>query len=317
MVGVPPERSLCVYILTSGARTGFRGVQEAATVEASAGGTRRASRTNAGGRMAGLMSRMNTVMKAKMSKMLDRAEDPNETLDYSYQRQLEMLQKVKQGLATVVTSKKRLQLQSARLEESVVKLDQQARQALSAGREDLARTALERKTLVQSQLQGLDTQISELEGEQQRLTENERRLTAKVEAFRTRKEVIKAQYTAAEASVRIGEAQTGLSEEMADVGLAVQRAEDKTEQMRARAAAVGELVDTGVLEDFSLGPGSGTTDLDREIAKLSASSGVDSDLERMKRELGQGTAGGEAALPAGGTTGAEAAEPAAAEEQKP
>jgi phage shock protein A len=245
--------------------------------------------------MAGLMNRMNTVFKSKVSKMLDRAEDPNETLDYSYQKQLEMLQKVKQGIATVVTSKKRLQLQTAKLEASVVTLEQQARTALGAGREDLARTALERKSLVQSQLQGLDQQISDLEGEQQRLIENERRLNAKVETFRTRKEVIKAQYTAAEASVRIGEAQTGLSEEMADVGLAIQRAEDKTENMRARAAAVGELVDSGVLED-ALSPGQ--SDLDREIAQLTSSTGVDSDLEKMKRELGMGS-GEAAALPAG------------------
>src|SRR4051812_19693988 len=255
-----------------------------------------------GGHMAGLMSRMSTVLKAKMSRALDKAEDPGETLDYSYQKQLEMLQKVKQGIATVVTSKKRLQLQTAKLEQSMVTLEQQARTALGAGREDLARTALERKALVQSQLQGLDAQIVELEAEQQRLIENERRLNAKVEAFRTRKEVIKAQYTAAEASVRIGEAQTGLSEEMADVGLAIQRAEDKTEQMRARAAAVGELVDSGVLED-ALSPGQ--SDLDRQIAQLTTSSGVDSDLEKMKRELGMGS-GDAAALPAG-------SEPAAGE----
>src|SRR5690349_22103986 len=237
-----------------------------------------------------MLNRMKTVMAAKMSKALDRAENPNETLDYSYEKQLEQLQKVKQGLAQVVTSKKRLQLQTQKLEQSVVTLEGQARTALAANREDLARQALERKALVQSQLQGLDTQIAELENEQQRLIENERRLTAKVEAFRTRKEVIKAQYTAAEAQVKIGEAQTGLSEEMADVGLAVQRAEDKTEQMRARAAAVGELVDSGVLED-ALSPGQ--SDLDREIAQLTASSGVDSDLEKMKAELGIGSGGGD------------------------
>jgi len=261
--------------------------------------------------MAGLMNRMNTVFKAKVSKMLDRAEDPNETLDYSYQKQLEMLQKVKQGIATVVTSKKRLQLQTAKLEQSIVTLENQARTALGAGREDLARTALERKALVQSQLQGLDTQIAELEAEQQRLIENERRLNAKVETFRTRKEVIKAQYTAAEATVRIGEAQTGLSEEMADVGLSIQRAEDKTEQMRARAAAVGELVDSGVLED-ALSPGQ--SDLDRQIAQLTTSSGVDSDLEKMKAELGLGSGSADAAaLPAGDGTAAAGSEPAAAE----
>jgi phage shock protein A len=151
----------------------------------------------------------------------------------------------------------------------------------------------------------MDSQVAELENEQQRLIENERRLTAKVESFRTRKEVIKAQYTAAEAQVRIGEAQTGLSEEMADVGLAIQRAEDKTEQMRARAAAVGELVDTGVLQDVTALPGE--TDLDREIHQLTAAHGVDDELARMKGELGSG--GQATALPpgeGGGTSGTEA-----------
>ena len=150
--------------------------------------------------MAGLMSRFTTLFKVKANKALDRAEDPGETLDYSYQKQLEMLQKVKRGVADVVTSKKRLQLQTAKLEESIVKLDGQARQALAANREDLARTALERKSLIQGQLQGLDTQITQLEQQQQSLIDQERRLSAKVESFRTQKEVVKAQYSAAEAS---------------------------------------------------------------------------------------------------------------------
>ena len=125
--------------------------------------------------MAGLMSRFTTLFKVKANKALDRAEDPGETLDYSYQKQLEMLQKVKRGVADVVTSKKRLQLQTAKLEESIVKLDGQARQALAANREDLARTALERKTLIQGQLQGLDSQIAQLEQQQQTLIDQERR----------------------------------------------------------------------------------------------------------------------------------------------
>src|SRR4026209_1043365 len=106
--------------------------------------------------MAGLMSRASLVVKSKFSKLLDRAEDPAETLDYSYQKQLESLQNVKKGIADVVTAKKRLQMQSEKLEQSVVKLDTQARQALAAGQEDLARTALERKNVAQTELQGLD-----------------------------------------------------------------------------------------------------------------------------------------------------------------
>ena len=248
--------------------------------------------------MAGLMSRMSMIFKAKANKHLDSLERPDETLDYSYQKQLEQLQKVKQGLATLVTAKKRLQLQGTQLQQQVETLNGQAQQAIGAGREDLARSALERRVLIEQQVQGMGGQIADLEQQQQRMIENERRLQAAVEAFRTRKEVIKAQYTAAEAQVQIGEAQTGLSEEMASVGMAIDRATDKTEQMQARAAAVSELTDAGVLDNL-LAPGS--SDLDRELAKVSGSKAVDAELAAMKAQLGSGTP--QAALPSAGETG--------------
>jgi phage shock protein A len=237
--------------------------------------------------MAGLTGRMSTVVKAKVSKLLDRAEDPAETLDYSYQKQVEQLQNVKKGIADVVTAKKRLQMQESSLQQSVVKLDTQARQALSAGQEDLARTALERKNVAQTELQGLDTQVTELEDQQQKLTDSEQKLRAKIEAFRTKKEVIKAQYSAAEAQVRISEAATGVGEQMADVGLAMQRAVDKTENMKARADAVSELEAAGTFEDIGQ-LGSGEDDIDRQLKQLSSQPAVEDDLAKMKAELGTG-----------------------------
>jgi phage shock protein A len=242
--------------------------------------------------MPGLTGRMSTVIKAKISKMLDRAEDPAETLEYSYQKQIELLQNVKKGIADVVTSKKRLQLQEQNLQQQLVKLDTQARQALAAGNEELARTALERKNGAQAELQSLDGQVAELERQQEQMTQSEQRLRTKIEQFRSKKEVIKAQYSAAEAQVRISEAATGVGEEMADVGLAMQRALDKTENMKARADAVGELEASGTFQDLTaLGPGE--DDIDRQLRELSSSSEVDSELEKMKAELagGSGPAG--------------------------
>ena len=237
--------------------------------------------------MAGLTGRMSTVIKAKVSKLLDRAEDPSETLDYSYQKQVEQLQNVKKGIADVVTAKKRLQMQESSLQQSVVKLDTQARQALAGGNEELARAALERKNVAQTELQGLDTQVTELEQQQEKLTDSEKKLRAKIEAFRTKKEVIKAQYSAAEAQVRISEAATGVGEQMADVGLAMQRAVDKTENMRARADAVGELEAAGTFDDITQ-IGSGEDDIDRQLKELSSQPAVDEDLAKLKSELGQG-----------------------------
>jgi len=242
-------------------------------------------RTEEEGEVAGLFERMSLVIRSKLNRLLDRAEDPSETLDYSYEEQQKLLQNVKRGIADVTTSKKRLQLQSDKLEQSLVRLDTQARDAVAAGREDLARQALERKTLAQQQLQDLDVQVQQLEAQQDKLTSSERQLSAKIEAFRSQKEVIKAQYSAAEAQVRIGEAATGIGEQMADTGLAIQRAKDKTEQMQARAGAVEELIEAGTLEDFTAGDQS---QLDRELAQISAEKQVDAELERLKAEVGAG-----------------------------
>src|SRR5437870_2421642 len=233
----------------------------------------------------GLLSRAGEIIRAKFSALLNRAENPQETLDYSYEKQLESLQNVKRGVADVVTAKKRLQLQTQQLEQNVVKLDTQARQAVAAGREDLARQALERKSGIQQQLQDLDGQVKQLEGQQEKLVASEKQLEARIETFRSQKEVIKAQYSAAEAQVRIGEAATGIGREMENTGLAIQRAKDKTEQMQARASAIDELVTSGQLEDLT----SDQSQLDRELAQLSSQSQVDQELAKLKAEVGSGS----------------------------
>ena len=227
----------------------------------------------------GMMSRMATIVKSKMNRVMDNAEDPRETLDYSYEKQLELLRNVKRGVVEMVTAKRRLEMQASKVQANLTKLDSQARQALEAGREDLARLALERKQAAVMELQGLDQQVADMEIEQEKLTNAEKRLQAKVQAFRTKKEVIKAQYNAAQAQVRIGSALSGVSEEMGDVSLAIERAENKTENMRARAGAIDELAEAGVLDDPV---GGGKDDISRELEKLTSATNVEAELAALK-----------------------------------
>jgi phage shock protein A len=231
----------------------------------------------------GILSRMSTIFKAKVNHALDKTENMGETLDYSYEKQLEQIQNFKRGIVEVTTAKKRLELQSGQLKADIDRMDNQARQALAADREDLARTVLIRKQAAQQQLDQLDGQIAQLTEQQQKLSDAEARLSAKVESFRTQKEVIKAQYSAAKAQVKIGEAVTGISEEMTDIGASIDRAQNKTAQMQARAGAIDELINTGVLADVTA---SGTSDVDRQLAQITTSATVDDELARMKAELG-------------------------------
>lgn len=243
--------------------------------------------------MAGIFERIAMVFRSKANKALDQYEDPRETLDYSYQKQLELLQNVRRGVADVATSRKRVELQASKLNQEVDRLTAAAQRALESNREDLAREALTRKSGLQQQLADLQAQHAQLQQEEEKLVRASSRLQAKVDAFRTRKETIKATYSAAEAQTRINEAFTGIGEEMNDIGLAIQRAEDKTLELQARASAVDELVEAGALED-----GFGQDDITRELNQLASSSSVEDELASMKAQLTGGAPAQPAAIDA-------------------
>ena len=229
-----------------------------------------------------VMKRVSLIFRAKANKALDKFEDPRETLDYSYQQQVEMLTRVRRGVADVATSRKRVELQMNQLEKQVQTKENQARTALGQGRDDLARAALEQKSNLQQQYQGLQQQYQGLQEQEEKLTLASQRLQTQVDSFRTRKETIKATYTAAEAQTRINEAFSGISEEMGDIGMAIQRAEDKTAQMQARAGAIDELLASGALENHV----GGTPDyIQAELDRMGASNEIEAEMARLRGEL--------------------------------
>ena len=228
----------------------------------------------------GFTNRITTLLKQKVNTLLDKYEDPKEALDYSYQNQIETMNSLRRSIAEVVTAKTRLQMQKTKLIDNIRTLDAQSRQAIEQDREDLAKLALERKNANLLQLQDLDKQITDMQMQQDKLEQTEKRLSTKVEEFRSKKEVIKAQYTAAEAQVRIKENLTGISEEMTDVGLAMNKAEDKTEQMKAKAQALDDMIDSGVLTDYT----SDKDDIEKELEKVTVKSSVDQELAKLKTE---------------------------------
>jgi len=243
-----------------------------------------------------VMKRLSAVMQAKANKALDKAENPADMLDLSYEKQAENLQKVKRALADVATAKKRLELQATQLQGQAQKLQDQAKQALAQGQEDLARQALARRTTLADQLESLGTQHQQVETQQQQLETTASRLQAQIDAFRTKKETLKASYTASKAQASIGEAVGGISESMADAGMTLQRAQDKITDMQARAGAIDELIDTGALPD-ALGGGD---DIQRQLDATSKAGQVDAELAALKAEVGTGAEAGPALAPGAG-----------------
>jgi phage shock protein A len=234
--------------------------------------------------MSGVMKRMKLVVEAKANAAMERRENPVELLDLSYEKQLQLLQQVRRGVAEVATSRKRLEIQMGKLQAEADKRAVQARRALEIGREDLAREALVRRAPIQQQIDDMTTQYQALQADEERLVRASQNLQQRVDAFRTKKETIKATYAAAQATTRIGEAFCGISEEMTDVNLAIQRAEDKTAQLQARGAALDELTAAGILDDPT---GYGKDDITRELEALSAGSGVENEMARLRNEIAE------------------------------
>src|SRR6266487_2959099 len=233
----------------------------------------------------GFFSRLATFFRIRANAALDKAEDPGQVLDYSYSKQLEQLQQIRRSVADVVTNEKRLEMQQSQLIEKINRLDQQAMQALQANREDLARMALQRKETMLVQINSYEQQLAQLKAQEEKLINMERTISARVEAFRTQKEMVKAQYGAAQAQVKINETITGISEEMTEMNLAMQRAQDKVLTMQARANAMDALIEQGTLGDQGLlGTGSGDP-LERELQQISAQQNVEDQLQAMKQQM--------------------------------
>lgn len=247
-------------------------------------------RPRRGGRLlAGVFKRLSGIFQAKANKMLDKAEDPRETLDLSYEKQLESLQKVRRSVADVATARKRIELQAAGLQKQADKLQQQAKAALAQNNEDLAREALSRRAALAEQLDELKTQHQQVAEQEDKLVATSQHLQTQIEQFRTKKETLKASYTAAEAQTKVGEAVTGISDSMGDAGATMQRAQDKIASMQARAGAMDELLASGALTDLT----NPVDDIQTQLDRVSATSQVDNELAALKAELGTAQPSGE------------------------
>ncbi|NCF67508.1 MAG: PspA/IM30 family protein [Chloroflexi bacterium] len=227
----------------------------------------------------GFWERIKLLFKIRTSAELDQLEDPREVLDYAVHEQEAFLQTVRRGLVDVAAAKQQLAQQVKTADARIPRLEDQARQAVAADREDLARMALNRKQTAVYELEGLELQLAELEDEERKLIAAEQQIADRVASFRIHREATSARYTAAETQVKIGETLGGVSGELGELSLALGRAEEKTRQMIARASALDALMTGG-----SLGPSvlQGEDMVQRELRQIAATNAVEQELAALK-----------------------------------
>jgi len=227
----------------------------------------------------GFFERIFVLFGAKANQAFDRMEDPRAELDYSLTRLQAQLRQISDSLVEVSTGRRSLEAQRNQVQKTIDKTEEQARQAVRGKREDLAARALERKGAAQEHLERLNDSISSLDAQVERLKTSQTNLRQKIELFQTRKEELKALYDSSRAQLKVKEAASGISKDIADAAHAIQRAETRIQGMQSRVDAIDDLISTGALEDAFAPEGD---DIDRELAKLARSAAVETELERLK-----------------------------------
>lgn len=227
-----------------------------------------------------IFGRVADLFQAKTHKLLSDLEDPNETLDLSYEKMIVGLQDTKRHLADVVAQQQSLHRQIGKVDAEVAEAEGDARLAVGADRDDLARAALVHKQDALQKRKVLDDALAAITPQVQKLVAYERKLADRIEMFRTQKEVMKTTYTAAQAQVRVTESLTGIGGHLGGTSDALRRANAKVEGMRDKADAMGGLLEAGVLTD-QFDDRSSTK---RELDALKATSAVDDELAKLKYE---------------------------------
>ena len=185
------------------------------------------------------------------------------------------------SLVEVSPARHTLEAQRAQAQKTIDQTEEQARQAVRLGREDLATRALERKAAAQERLNGLNNNIALLDAQVESLKTSQANLRQKIELFQAKKEELKALYDSSRAQLQVKEATTGISKDLADAGHAIQRAEARIQAMQARVEAIDNLVATGALDDALAPEGD---DIDRELARMTRSTNIENELKRLKAE---------------------------------
>lgn len=229
-----------------------------------------------------ILSRFKAIFQAQANAVADQIEDPKASLDLSLSKLEENRRQLARSLVEVSAAKKRLENQRDQLAAAAARYEEQAQASLQAGRDDMARIVVERKQTAEARQAEVARNVVNLEQQVNTLKQSQSNLDRKIDLFRSKKEELKAIYDSSQAQLRVQEAVSGVSEDLADVGNTIQRAEARIQEMQSRASAIDSLVAEGVLADV-LEPG--VDEIDRELARLGRNQAVEVELARMKREV--------------------------------
>lgn len=217
----------------------------------------------------GIFSRITDIFKANVNDALDNAEDPEKMLKQMVIEMEESINKTTLAVAQAISNEKSLERKLDKAKKEVTNWEEKAKIALTSGREDLAKAALEKRAVAQKNVGDLEPLLVSASSTSVKLREQLNTLKSKLEEARTRQSTLIARSTAAKAQKNIAQSMSGVG---SDAFSKFDKFETKVEEMESEATAHEELAGLD-------------SDLDSQFRELETES-VDNDLDKLKAEMG-------------------------------
>jgi phage shock protein A len=217
-----------------------------------------------------IFKRISDIFKANINDALDKAEDPEKMLKQMVIEMEESINKTTLAVANAIANEKSLERKIEKAKKDTTEWEQKAMQALTAGREDLAKGALEKKAISARNVQDLEPIYKQAKTTADKLREQLTKLKAKLDEARARESTLVARSQAAKAQKQISQAFAGVG---TDAFSKFDKYEQKIEKSEAEAEAFEQLAGEN-------------TSLDDEFKKLTTSSTVDNELLELKAKMG-------------------------------
>lgn len=214
----------------------------------------------------GIFSRLGEIINANIAGMLDRAENPLKMVKLMIHEMEDTLTEVKSSAAEVIADRIRLERQLRSLEASASDWQSKAELAISKGREDLAREAVEQKLTVEQEMTKVQQQLQEVDELVDHYQQDIARLEDKLVSARSRRKEL-------EAKARHAEHRQKVEQKIYDV-----RTRSAYSQFDAYEARIDRMEAEAEINRFS-----NDRDLARKFDDLEREGAVEAELERLKK----------------------------------
>lgn len=228
-----------------------------------------------------MLARIAKLFNTRLNKVVDSLETPEDLLQGSLNEMEDNLVTVNRALVDLTSTAEKLKMELADLAGKNRLYSEQAKAALAANREDLAKEVLEKAEKNDEHKQVLEQQLEDLEAQVSTVRESRNNLEQNIRELKQKKVELLALNDVAEAQLLVKESIAGIDKNRNSVADQILRAEEKIKQKQARVKAIGSLTDQGVLQPV-LGAESQT---DRELNKLVRQQKIEAELNRLKQEL--------------------------------